>query len=399
MKLSGVELIRVEVPFHREIGTAAGVHRNRSLLFARIETTEGEGWGESAAMSAGTLVDPGVDDVERAMAQRGIRRLCDASAARGGELPAAGEIVPLFGTTPVDRMMGATFEMAVLDAELRRAGRSLAEGLGVGPGFEAMPVGAAVGIPEGRDLGLLRHAVAGQVALGCSRLRLKIAPGWDMEPVRTVREMCPELALQVDANGSYRLGTGSGRGSGGGGVDDPASADGLARLADWGVLCVEQPLPPADLAAHAELGRRLGVPICLDESLTSPRRVLDALRYGACQVACLKPGRLGGLGAARQAHAACVDAGVPVFVGGFFEAGLGRAANLALAASLAQQAVGLVGDLGDPSSYLAIDPCGYPAVRLGWVTVPVHAGVGPPPQADRLAQLAVQRRWFPATYT
>ena len=137
----------------------------------------------------------------------------------------------------------------------------------------------------------------------------------------------------------------------------------LSRLADFDVLCIEQPLPPADLVAHAQLAARLPVPICLDESLSSPRRVRDALRNGSCAMACLKPARLGGVRATRAAHAACAAAGVPVFVGGFFEAGLGRASNLALAARLSQDATGLVSDLGDPADYLAVDPCGYPPVR------------------------------------
>ena len=131
--------------------------------------------------------------------------------------------------------------------------------------------------------------------------------------MRAVRDVHPDLVLQVDANGSYASRP----------IGTTACGDRLGGLAEFEVLCVEQPLPPADLVAHAELRRRIGVPICLDESLSSPRRVLDALRNGSCQVACLKPGRLGGMRAARQAHAACVDAGVSVFVGGFFEAGLG----------------------------------------------------------------------------
>ncbi len=390
MKLAGVELVRVEVPFRKEIATAAGVHRNRSLLFLRVETADGEGWGECGAMGEATPVDPSVDQVERAVEERGVSRLMAAAAARGGTLPAGGDITQLFGSSPVDRMMGATFEMAVLDAELRRARRSLAEALGVGPGFGTMPVGVAVGIPAGRDIGALRDEVAGEVALGCARVRLKIAPGWDVEPVRAVRASYPDLVLQVDANGSYRLEAGP---------EEPQSAARLGALADFGVLCVEQPLPPPDLVAHAELARRIGVPICLDESLSSPRRVLDAVRNQACQVACLKTGRLGGLGATRRAHAACAAAGVSVFVGGFFEAGLGRAANLALAARLAQGTAGLVGDLGDPSAYLEADPCGYPRVHQGRVTVPTGPGVGRAPDQDRLDDLAAQRRWFPATYT
>jgi len=200
-----------------------------------------------------------------------------------------------------------------------------------------------------------------------------------------VRAGHPDLVLQVDANGSYRL--------------EPEHLAALARLADFGVLCVEQPLPPADLVALAELAADLPLPVCLDESLSTPRRVRDALRNGSCAMACLKPARLGGVSATRSAHAACAAAGVPVFVGGFFESGLGRAANLALAARLSQDATGLVSDLGDPTGYLSLDPCGYPEVADGWVHVPSAPGVGERPGAATLEGLGAKRRWFPATYT
>jgi O-succinylbenzoate synthase len=380
MKLVGIELVRLGVPFRVAIGTAAGVHRTRTLLFVRVVAEEAEGWGECAALDEGTAVDPDVDQVEAAATTRGVRRLLDATAARGGELPLEAEVAQLFGSSPADRLLGAVFEMAVADAELRSVGRSLSAALEVGPGFETLPVGAAVGIPPRRDLGFLREQVSGAVAAGAARVRVKIEPGWDVEPVGAIRADHPDLVLQADANGSYRM-------------EDAAD---LARLAAFELLCIEQPLPPADLVALAEFGRRLPVPVCLDESLTSPRRVRDALRNEACRVACLKPGRLGGIRATRLAHAACVEAGVPVFVGGFFEAGLGRSANLALAARLAQDSVGLVGDLSDPATYLEADPCGYPEVRAGWVAVPDAPGVGARPSDEWLARAEARRRWTPA---
>ncbi len=157
MKLSGIELVHVEVPFRHVVGTGAGVHRVRPLLFVRVVAEEAEGWGECAALADGTAVDPALAAVEQAAVDRGVPRLCEASAARGGQLPAAAGVAQLFGSSPVDRMLAATFEMAVSDAELRVEGRSLADSLGVAAGFEVLPIGAVVGIPEGRDLAALRR--------------------------------------------------------------------------------------------------------------------------------------------------------------------------------------------------------------------------------------------------
>jgi O-succinylbenzoate synthase len=385
VRLTGVELVRVELAFSKEIGTAAGVHRARPVLYVRVVADESEGWGECAALGDATTVDPALDEVEKLAVDRAVPRLCGASTARNSQLPRAAEVPQLFGSSPADRMLAAAFEMAVADAELRAVGRPLSASLGIEPGFEALPVGAVVGIPAGRDLDVLLNEVGDAVAAGATRLRMKIEPGWELEPVRRVRSAHPELVIQVDANGSFRD------------TDDDVAV--LAALADSGVLCVEQPLPPADLVALAQFARKLPVPVCLDESLTTPRRVVDALRNKACAMACLKPGRLGGIRATRSAHAACAEAGVPAFVGGFFETGLGRASNLALAARLSQDATGLVSDLGDPAGYLSIDPCGYPPVVDGWVRVPDQPGVGRAPDAGVLDRLETRRRWFPATYT
>ena len=256
MKLAGIELVEVDLPFRQAIGTAVGVHRVRPLLFVRVVAEEAEGWGECAALAEGTAVDPSLRDVTRAAEELGVRRLREACVARGGDLPTNAEVSQLFGGSPVDRMLAATFEMAVADAELRATGRSLADELGVTEGFEALAVGAVVGIPDDHDVTALRKEVDTVVQTGAARVRLKVEPGWVLDPVRAVRADHPDLVLQVDANGSFTAA-----------ADDVAA---LSGLADFGVLCIEQPLPPADLVAHAQLAARLPVPICLDESLSTP---------------------------------------------------------------------------------------------------------------------------------
>ena len=97
MRLTGVELVEVDLPFRQAIGTAAGVHRIRPLLFVRVVTAEGEGWGECAALAEGTAVDPALATVRQAAEDLGVRRLFEATAARGGQLPSAAGVAQLFG--------------------------------------------------------------------------------------------------------------------------------------------------------------------------------------------------------------------------------------------------------------------------------------------------------------
>jgi len=381
VKLAGFELVRVELGLQRPLATSAGTHLERPVLYVRVVTDEGEGWGECGALAHGTAVDPTLELVWRSLAHGGVERVTRAASARGGELPPASGVLALFNADPVGRFAAAAVEMAVLDAELRAAGTPLTARLGARRGEVA--VGAVVGIPVGRDLGALADAVDAEVAAKSARVRLKIEPGWDFWPVRSVRERHPDLALQADANGAYRLGT-----------DGDDDAGRLAALDPFGLACVEQPLPAPDLGALAHLAGLLTTPVGLDESLTSLRRLDDALRYGACGVACLKPARLGGLFAARRGQQACADAGVPAFVGGLFESGLGRSANLAVSG------LGgfiLPGDLSDPGGYLIEDPCGYPEVHEGRAVPPGAPGVGPAPSAGALVRLATERAWFPAS--
>jgi O-succinylbenzoate synthase len=380
MQVTGVEILRLDLELVAPVGTAAGPHDRRPVVVVRVVGDGGSGWGECGALPGGTAVDPALEVVWEALAApRGaVNRLLEACRARRGRLPDAAQVPRLYSGTAADRMAGAALEMAVLDAELRAAGRSLAGWLGVTAA--AVPVGAMVGIPADRRLGSLLAAVDGALASGCARLRVKIEPGWDVEPLRALRAAHPGLALQADANGAYRLGS-----------SGPDDAHRLRALDELGLTCIEQPLPPADLPSLGELAGLLATPVALDESLTTVRRLTDALRYGACEVACLKPARLGGILAARTAAGVCAGAGVPAFVGGFFETGLGRAANAALAGV---PGFTLPGDLTDPAGYLVGNPVAYPAPAGGMVAVHGGPGICPALDPDRLVALATEVRRF-----
>jgi O-succinylbenzoate synthase len=314
--LLAVQLWRIELPFLQPVTTSRGTHRERPMvlvhLVASASGTLVEGWGECAAL-ADTTYDS--EDATRAFAlleHALLPALLDRTPVAGSPLPRPVDLALIRRAAP-DAVLGfAALEMAVADAHLRAEGRSLAGILGIQQ--RHVPIGAVVGRADSVDnlvaeVGLL-------VAAGYGRVKLKIGPGWDAVPIRAVRDSFPDLALQVDANGAYTR----------------EQAVRLAELDDIGLVCIEQPLGAADLEGHAALAARLDTPVCLDESLDSPRAVRAALDLGACSVVCVKPARLGGLGAALEVVDLCVERDVPLWIGGMYESGFARGVNATLSA-------------------------------------------------------------------
>ncbi len=203
--------------------------------------------------------------------------------------------------------------MACWDLYSQHLGLPLANALG--GTAEAIDSGVSLGIEPSIDV--LLKAVAGHVDEGYKRVKLKIAPGWEIEPVRQVRDAFPDIALQVDANGGFE--------------PSAASSEVFEELDGFGLLMIEQPFEEDELLAHAALQRRLETPVCLDESISSAPAVSTALELEACRIVNIKVSRLGGLGKAREVHDLCFDAGIPVWCGGMHEFGVGRAANIAVA--------------------------------------------------------------------
>ena len=181
---------------------------------------------------------------------------------------------------------------------------------------DRIPSGVSVGIHATIDD--LLAAVAGYLDDGYVRIKLKIEPGWDLEPVAAVRDLIgPDVPLQVDANAAYTR----------------QDAEHLAGSTSFDLLLIEQPLPEDDLLGHAALARAIDTPVCLDESITSrdrrrrrhrARRRRDRQHQG-------RPGRR--VPRRRAASTTCAASrGIPVWCGGMLETGIGRAANAALAA-------------------------------------------------------------------
>jgi len=368
MNLTGFELAEVVLPLREPFVTAAGARRERRVLLLRADGEEGvQGWGECVAGE-----DPGysyetTDTAWLILTEHVLPGLV------GREVMDPREIHQALDPVRGHPMAKAAAEMALWDLQARELGVPLWELLG-GSG-EPVPAGVVVGLLPNVDA--LLRTVERHISSGYARVKLKVdRASEDVVRVRAVRERFPELPLMVDCGASYTL------------------AD-LPRLRDLdalGLTMIEQPLGHEDLIDHAALQSELDTAVCLDESIRSEGDVRLALQIGACRVINVKPGRVGGLGAARAIHDLCRDRGVPVWCGGMLETGIGRAHNISLATL---PGFTLPGDLSESRRYWErdiIDP--EIVLERGRVGLPAGTGICVEPDVERISRLAVRSQAF-----
>jgi O-succinylbenzoate synthase len=357
MQLASIELRLVDLPLVRPFRTSFGTETAKRCVLVRVETLDGAvGWGESV-----TGPDPGFSEEWNDGLWLILRDFLVPATLTAGEVSADGMSRILAGVRG-HPMAKASLINAVLDAELRTQGRSLADFLGAER--DRVECGVSVGITHtGEEL---VEQVAGYLAEGYRRIKLKIAPGVDVERVGAVREANPGIMLSVDANAAYSL----------------ADAGTFRDLDAYELLMVEQPLHHEDLIEHAALQSQIATDICLDESIRSAAAAAAALELGACRLINIKQGRVGGLLEARRVHDVARAQGAPVWCGGMLETGVGRAANLALAAL---PGFSLPGDTSASARYFAEDLTEpFEMATDGTMAVPTGPGIGVEPRPERL---------------
>lgn len=251
-------------------------------------------------------------------------------------------------------------------------GISLAHALG---GTQTrVEAGVSLGIEP--DINSLLEQVALHVEAGYSRVKLKIAPTWELEPVRAVTEAFPRTRVHVDANAVY----------------GPSDLERLMAFDRLGLAMIEQPFGVRDFLTHAELQRRIETPVCLDETIASLDDLHTMLALGAGRIVNVKVSRVGGLSVARSVHDVARDNGVPVWCGGMHEFGVGRLANVALSSL---PGFTMPSDVSASSKYYARDVIAPPVTaERGFVAVPGAAGLGAEVDEEFLAEIEVDRRVF-----
>ena len=364
--LDALELVRVRLPLVRAMTSGHGTESMRDVVLVRAVGADGvEGWGECSALEAPTYTG------EYTAGAWAMLRDVLGPAVVAGRL----------GVVRGHPMASAAVELAVTDRWLRATGGALLDALAVPPeGRSGLEWTAVLGILPTIDDVVEAAETARQAQ--ATRLKLKIRPGWDLEPLAAVRAAFPGVAVSVDANGGYER------------EDRDRLLAVAAAVAEQPGAYVEQPLAPDDLLGHAELAQLSRAPLALDESIATAGDALTAASLGAAGVVNVKPARLGGLRAtlalAEALRSLSPSVRPEAFLGGMLETGVGRSAALTVgvAAGLGMRHT----DLG-PSRYY-FDEDLTEEVRIGFDALAwpeTDAGIGRHPRPERLAEVAVDR--------
>ncbi len=304
MKIERVELreLKVDLRFHFE--TSFGVERDLRKVVLVVHSGGLEGYGEVTAGNVPGYSYETTSTAWVALTEYVLPRVVGRDFDTPEQL-----LVAVKGVRGHNMAIGA-LECAFWDLQAKAAGLPLWQLLG--GSRTQIEVGASLGIQPSVEQTVdvaQKHA-----SEGYRRLKFKIKPGWDAEPLRAVRDALPDMPLTVDANSAYSL----------------TDIRVFQALDELSLDYIEQPLAHDDLVDHAELQSALATPVCLDESVHSAADARKGLALGSGRVINVKVGRVRGLLEARRVHDVALAFGAPVWCGGMLELGVGRALNLHL---------------------------------------------------------------------
>jgi O-succinylbenzoate synthase len=361
MRVVGVSLYVTRLPLVHGFETSS--HRKTHLdhILVRFTNENGlEGWGEIASPSSPFYSSETVDTAQLIATKYIIPALL------GHEWDTPAELATTWARVRGHEFAKAGFDMAAWS--LYSASRNEPLAVTLGGVRETVAAGVSLGIETSIDA--LLTEVTRHVDAGYRRVKLKIKPGWDLEPVRAVRAAFPEQDVHVDANGIY--------------ADTDETTELMRSLDECGLSMIEQPYAPRNFAAHAALQAQLSTPICLDEAVVDLDDIGTMIALQAGRILNIKVSRMGGLTVALAAHNIARDAGIPVWCGGMHEFGIGRAANVALSSL---PGFTYPSDVSASDKYYERDIIDPPVTAdRGMVRVPTDVGLGHTVLTDWISQ-------------
>ncbi|HEV2403215.1 MAG TPA: o-succinylbenzoate synthase [Candidatus Saccharimonadales bacterium] len=307
MRLTKVEIRRVVLPMVRSFETGFGTIDEKETIITKLYTSDGlVGYGESSATIAP------IYNHETSYSCFYVQENYIAPQVVGKNFETVEDFKDAYSNIVGHPIARTGMECAFWHLIAQRDNKSLKQLFGGVK--DEIPVGEGVGISASTKQTLTD--VKRIVDAGYSRVKVKIAPGRDLEILHAVRARFPGIPLTVDANGSYRY---------------DRDVEILRAFDQFNLGMLEQPFASDDICGHARLHRQIKTPICLDESIESLNDAHTAVGLDACQVINIKPGRVGGMLESIAIHDLAAQHDISVWCGGMGETGIGRAFNIAFA--------------------------------------------------------------------
>jgi len=305
MKAEKIVLRKMRMTLNAPFQTSFGTQTVRDFILVEVHTKDLIGYGECVVSGQPFYSEETVGTAWHMMEDFLIPMIFEK-----GEVNHPDEVSELFSPIRRNNMAKSAIEAAYWDLYAKQNNISLAKALGGTK--DKIEVGISLGI-EANIEDLYRN-VEQYLEQGYRRMKIKIAPGKDVQVIRGLRERFGNIPMMADANSAYTL-------------DD---VEILKQLDEFNLMMIEQPLAHDDIIDHASLQKELKTPICLDESIHSYEDARKAIELGSTRIINLKVGRVGGLSESKRIHDLCQEKGIPVWCGGMLESGIGRAHNVAI---------------------------------------------------------------------
>lgn len=372
MNIERIDLYAISQRLVTPFETSFGTQQERDCLIVALHSEGLTGWGECVATN-----DPGYS-YETAVTAWHILSDFLIPAMLGKDLQEPTQLRDWLRHVRGHPLAKAALDQAAWDLTAQRDGLSLAHKLAApypeGPKAR-VEVGVSIGIQP--SIQETMTVITRHLEEGYGRIKLKIKPGHDLALARLARQTFPDTHIMLDANSAYTL------------SDTPL----FQAMDDLQLLMIEQPLAYEDIYQHSKLRPHIHTPLCLDESIHSAADTQLAIDIRACDIINIKPSRVGGWTEAREIHDLCRAAGIRTWVGGMLETGIGRAAQLALAAL---PGITLPGDISATARYYAQDivPHFFLNPADSTIDVPTGPGLGIVVDMKRLTAVSQQKATF-----
>ncbi len=367
MQIKRVELYHTKMELVSPFTTSMGTEYDEEHIIVRVDGEGLTGWGESVAEGTPFYSYETVTTAWHILQDFLIPSIL------GKNISGIDEAIKSYEKVRGHRMAKAGLEAALWDLFAKSKNISLSKMLG---GVrDKVDVGVSIGIQS--SVPDLIKKIDGYLAEGYKRIKIKIAPGNDIQYVKAVRKEFPDILFQIDANSAYGL----------------KDIDLFKKMDDYNLLLIEQPLGYEDIYDHSKLQKDLKTPICLDESIHSLDDTRAAIELDSCRVINIKPGRVGGFTESKLIHDYCADKNIPVWCGGMLESGIGRAGNVALA-SLPNFT--LPGDISASKRYYKEDIVEpeFLVNKDGTMDVSTKPGIGVEVNMEMLDKVTVRKKGY-----